>query len=311
VLSIMAFSSAAQASAATVSAPAARATARIQHLLDHPVAGTVNLPSGQFTITPTLRLSQGERIVGHHTTLRVASGSGSYRAVLAGTSNTTDLSGLAITGVTFDQNAAGNPARSAASLLRMPRFVILAVTGTGITIAHDRFVNCDDMNTIVTGGATRTVTIKNDYFSTRNPLMHDHSTVYTSGTGTVISGNTFVGRAMLDSAAVEVHGSQVLVTGNRISGYYRGANIVAPGTTFTRNHIAAAASPVELWSFPPAALRNVIVSGNVLGQHLAYWRGQLARRGLHLPPRADLRPVFRNPTSPLPFSNITVRGNTR
>src|SRR6266705_2749366 len=60
-----------------------------------PVNGTVNLPRGTFTVRPGLVLHQGERIVGHHTTLRVASGSGSYYAVLAGANATTDLSRLA------------------------------------------------------------------------------------------------------------------------------------------------------------------------------------------------------------------------
>ena len=78
VLSATGFSSAAQAAAAAPSA-----TARIQSLLNNPVSGTVNLPRGTFTVRPDLVLHQGERIVGHHTTLKVASGSGNYAAVLA------------------------------------------------------------------------------------------------------------------------------------------------------------------------------------------------------------------------------------
>jgi len=61
-------------------------TARIQALLDHPVNGVVNLPSGTFTIRPALRLQQAETIVGHNTTLTVAASSGDYAAVLQGAS---------------------------------------------------------------------------------------------------------------------------------------------------------------------------------------------------------------------------------
>jgi hypothetical protein len=73
-------------------------TARIQALLNSPVNGVVNLPTGTFTISPSLQLKQGEAIVGHNTTLTVAASSGDYVAVLAGATSATDLSGLSITG---------------------------------------------------------------------------------------------------------------------------------------------------------------------------------------------------------------------
>src|SRR6266508_3482113 len=107
----------------------ASGTARIQALLDNPVHGTVNLPSGTFTISQPLRLHQGERIIGHHTTLRVAAGLGDYAAMLAG-------------------------------------------AGNGITITGNKFVGTDNLNTIVTGGGTRNVTISGNSFQTRNAALH-------------------------------------------------------------------------------------------------------------------------------------------
>ena len=291
-------------------ATAASSTARIQALLDSPVNGIVNLPRGTFTVRPNLRLRHGERIVGHRTTLVVASGSGNYRAMFAGASDTTDLSGLTVTGVTFDQNAAGNPIRGATSLFKgMPRFVVLMVAGSDLRIINDRFIGSDDLNTIVTGVGTSNVTISNNSFKTRNKLMHDHSTIYTGGIGTVIRHNTFTGTAMVDSAAIEVHGDRASITSNHVSGYYRAANIIASDTRFTGNHVSGAANPVELWSFAPTALRHVAVSGNVLNRHLAYWRGLLARHGLSLAPAKYTRQVIRNPASPLPFYNIAVHDN--
>src|SRR6266536_2814492 len=250
---------------AAASAPAAQAgtasgTARIQALLDNPVHGTVNLPSGTFTISQPLRLHQGERIIGHHTTLRVAAGLGDYAAMLAGASATTDLSGLAITGVTFDQSSAANPIRHPGRLLTgMPRFVLLVGAGNGIS--------------------------------------------------TVISNNTLAGRAAYHSAAIEVHGDGVTVTGNRIRGYYRGVNVVASNSVFRGNHVAGAASPVDLWSVAPTALHNVTITGNVLNRNLPYWRHVLARYGAHLPAAKYLRPVTRDETSTLPFRNIVIHGN--
>jgi hypothetical protein len=315
-LSMAAIAPAAQAATSTAATPAAAtsaasATARIQALLDHPVGGTVNLPRGTFTVRPTLLLHQGERIVGHGTTLRVASGSGSYHAMLAGASATTDLSGLAITGVTFDQNAAGNPIRSAAVLYQgSPRFVVQVDRGSDVKIANDRFIGTDNVNTIVTGGATSNVTISGNAFRVIDAPMHDHSSIYTSGIGTVISGNTFTGSAAY-ATAIEVHGDRVRVTGNRVSGYYKAANIVAADTLFRGNHVSGAANPVDLWSIAPTALRNVTITGNVLNRNEAYWKSVLARLGRRMPAPRYTRQVIREATSTLPFYNITVRGNSR
>ena len=287
-------------------APAAHAaqlnsTAQIQALLDHPVNGVVNLPSGTFTIRPALLLSQGEKIAGHRTTLKVAASAGNYAAVLAGATPATDLSGLAITGVTFDQNAAGDPITSAPKLYQgYPRFVIMAVKGAGITITGDKFLNTNNVNTIVTGSATSNVTISGNTFTGVDLPWHDHSSIYTSGTGAVISNNTFTGTR--DIAAIEVHGDKAAITGNTIRGYYRGANIVASDTTFTANTITGALGPVDLWSTVAPGLHNVTVTGNTLNQ-------DLHSMGLTLPAGVQTQQVFRQPTSTLPFSRITIRGN--
>jgi hypothetical protein len=310
-LSVAALAPAAQAATANAAASSpAKATARIQALLDSPAGGTVNLPRGTFTIRPTLRLKHGERIVGHGTTLRLAPGSGDYNAMLAGASQQTDLSGLTITGVTFDQNNSGNPIHSVAKLYKgAARFVLLLVTGTGIKITNDRFIGCDNVNTIVTGEATRKVLISGNVFKkTLDAPMHDHSSIYTSGIGTVIRNNTFTGRAAY-ATAIEVHSDKVTVTGNHVRGYYKAANIGASDVTFTGNHVSHAANPVDLWSTAPAATRNVTVTGNVLNRDRAYWKKVLASLGRSMPAPRYTRQVIREAVSTLPFYNITVHGN--
>jgi hypothetical protein len=297
------------ATSATAASPAA-ATARIQGLLDSPVNDTVNLPHGTFTISPTLKLRQGERIIGHGTTLRIAPGTGDYAAMLTGASTATDLSGLTITGVTFDQNARGNPIRNTARLFTgTPRFVLLIVSGTGIKISNDKFTGSDNVNTIVTGGGTHNVTISGNVFKTSIAKIHDHSTIYTSGTGTTIRNNTFAGQALVDSAAIEVHGDKVSITGNHVHGYYKAANIVASDTTFTGNHVSAAANPVDLWSMAPTALRNVTITGNVLNRNLPHWATILRNLGGSLPAARFTQQVTRNAHSTLGFHNITIHGN--
>jgi hypothetical protein len=294
-------------------APAAQAaalnsTATIQALLNHPVNGVVNLPAGSFTIRPTLRLSHGERIAGHHTTLTVAASSGNYAAVLTGASTSTDLSGLSITGVTFNQNAAGDPITSVQKLdAGQPRFVILVSKGNGITITGDKFLNTNNVNTIVTGSATSNVTISRNTFTGVSLPWHDHSSIYTSGTTATITGNTFTGTH--DIAAIEVHGDRATITGNTITGYYRGANIAASDTTFTGNTITHALGPVDLWSTVAPGLHNITVTGNTLNQNLTSWASYLHSMGIPMPAGVQTQQVFRQPGSTLHFSQITIRGN--
>ncbi len=289
---------------------AAAATARVQRLLDHPVGGTVNLPAGTFTVRPDLRLRHGVKIVGHHTTLKVAAGSGNYRAVLAGATPSTDLSGLSITGVTFEQNLSGNPVRSAAAVLHgKPRFVILASAGTNITISGNRFAGTDNLNTIVTGGGTRNVVISGNTFRTVNPRGHDHSSIYTSGTHTVIRDNVFTGASVYSSAAIEVHGDGVTVTGNRITGYPRGANVACSHAVFSHNTIKGAMSPVDLWSVAAPGLSHVVVTHNTLDRDLGRWARVYRQHGGRLPAAKYTRPVIRDELSSYPFSHITVAHN--
>ncbi len=285
-------------------------TARIQSLLDRPASGRVNLPSGTFTVRPTLRLSHGETIIGHHTTLKIASHSGNYAAMLTGTTEATDLSGLTITGVTFDQNSAGNPITSVPGLYTgQPRFVLTIVFGSGITITGNRFINTNNVNTLVTGGATRYVKISGNAFYATNSPSHDHSSIYTSGTSTVITGNSFAGVAMYNSAAIEVHGDRATISGNLVRGYYRGANIVCTHTTFSHNTVLGAASPVSLWSVVAPGLSNVAVTNNTLNRDLPYWAGVLRQLGLPMPAARYTQKVIRQASSTFPFSHITVRAN--
>jgi hypothetical protein len=283
-------------------------TARIQALLDNPVNGVVDLPSGTFTIRPVLQLKQAETVIGHGTTLKVTSSAGDYVAVLAGASSGTDLSGLTIKGVTFDQNASGNPVSNVQALYHgQPRFVILVSKGTGITITGNSFLNTNNINTVVMGSATSQVTISGNQFTGVSTPWHDHSSVYTSGTGTTISNNTFTGT--WDIAAIETHGNQASVTSNTVKGYYRGINIVSNNTAFTGNTITGALGPVDLWSTVAPGLHDVAVTGNTLGQDLAGWSSYLKTVGIPMPPAQSQQQVFQDPSSTYPFTSITISGN--
>jgi hypothetical protein len=308
LMSALTISGAASARAAQPTATAT-ATARIQALLARPVKGVVNLPAGRFTVRPALRVSRGVKIVGHHTTLRVAAGSGEYAAMLAGVTSATDLSGLTIQGVTFDQNGLANPIHRVASLYHgVPRFVVLVSRGSGIRILGNTFVGADDVNVIATGSASRNVTISGNKFHAFNAPRHDHSSIYTSGVNTAISGNTFVGDTIY-SAAIEVHGDGVAVTGNQVRGYFRGVNVVSSDTTVKGNKVTGAGCPVDLWSTVAPGLRNVVVSGNTLNRNLPLWAGVLRHLGLPMPAAQYTQQVSTDAASTFLLRGITIRGN--
>ena len=297
-----------QAMAPSAEAAQLNATARIQALLDNPVNGVVNLPSGTFTIRPALRLQQAETIIGHNTTLTVAASSGDYAAVLQGASPGTNLSGLSITGVTFNQNASANPITNVQALYHgQPRFVILVSNGTGISITNNKFLNTNNVDTVVTGSATGRVTISGNRFTGVSTPWHDHSSVYTSGTGTTITNNTFSGS--YDVTAIEVHGDQATVTGNNISGYDRAINVVCNDTTFSKNAVTRALGPVDLWSVVAPGLHDVAVTGNTLSQDLTGWARQFKSLGLPMPSAPATQQVFQDVSSTYLFVRITISGN--
>jgi len=286
------------------------ATAKIQSLLDHPVNGSVSLPSGTFTIRPSLRLSQGEQIIGHNTTLKVASGSGDYAAVLSGQTPQTDLSGLRISGITFDQNSAGNPVKATSALFKgQPRFVILVSAGSDITVTGNRLTGTDNVDSIVTGSATSDVAISNNVLKSSNPLGHDQSSIYTSGSRTTITNNTLTGQSMFGAAAIEVHGTGVTVSGNRVSGYPRGVNVVASHTSLTGNTVTGALNPVDLWSVTAPGLSDVRVTGNRLGRNLNFWKSVYQAHSRPLPAAKYTGMVIRDESSTFGFSMIVVTGN--
>lgn len=289
----------------------------IQQLLNNPQNGVVDLPyrpsSAPFIIRPGLTIPRGEVINGHGTTLKVKDNYGDYRAILTAPA-TTDLSGLKITGIVFDQNASGNPistSNCSSSCLSStsPRFVLALLSGTGITITQDMFINTNNTNTVVTGSSTRDVTLSYSTFSTVNTPWHDHSSVYTSGTNTVIYGNTFNGNASL-AAAIEVHGDKANIQNNTINDYYRGTNIVASNTTFSNNTVYRAANVIDLWSTVAPGLHDVTIAQNRIQLDLAHWAQVMKSLGRAMPERQYTQFVIYDAVSTYPFTRISIQNNT-
>lgn len=193
---------------------------------------------------------------------KVKNSNGNYKSMLGGTLSSTDLSGLTIEDLIFDQNSGGNVVSDVATLLveGTQRFCLFAGAGSDITVYRCKFQNIDGLNTLYLGSATmKDVRIESCDFSLvgTSSAYHDHSTIYTSCDGTTIVNNTFRGvlGGLGATTAIETHGPNQEVSGNRIDGYRIGANITGitnlgnDGINFIKNVIRNALIGVQLWSW--------------------------------------------------------------
>src|SRR6185312_6974931 len=96
------------------------------------------------------------------------------------------------------------------------------------------------------------------------------------------------------------------ITGNKIYGYYRGANIVSTYTVFSGNSVFRGVNLVDLWSLAPEGLHDVEVRDNRNYYPApAYWQALL---GIKIPAQY-LQSVIYEPGAQVPFVRITVSGN--
>ena len=234
-----------------------------------------------------LRLASGVSISADPgVVIKVKDGNGDFRAILGGTKPGTDLSQLTVSGLTFDQNSAGNPVGNVKSLYvsGSQRFCIYVGAGSGITVRDCRFTNVDSCNVVYIGSPTmKDVRVQDCDFDAIGTSRdaHDHSSIYLSADGLTVTGNRFRGVLGGNGAttAIETHGSSQVVTGNRVESYLIGMNItgVTPigsaGVVVSQNTVRNARLGVQLWSYAGAkgGLRDVTVTDNTIHLNRDPW----------------------------------------
>lgn len=164
------------------------------------------------------------------TTIKLANSVGDYTAILSDNTalGTTDLSGLTIQDLTFDQNSANNVVGNIAQFTGQPRFVLRWQVGHRLVVDHCRFTNTDNINTIYANGSgVQHVSVRDCIFDNvgAHSPKHDHSAVYTHGSKVDIVGNTFVGGGISATTAIETHGATQTVRGNRIDNFFCMINV--------------------------------------------------------------------------------------
>jgi hypothetical protein len=253
-------------------------------------------------------------------TIKLASGQPDYRAIIGDntTSGTTDLSGLTVRDLTFDQNSAGNVITAVGPtdplFQGFARYVLRFNTGSRFTVENCRFLNTDNVNTIGANGAAVTdVAVRNCLFGNvgANSPAHDHSSIYTHCERAEVSGNTFLGGGVSARTAIETHGSAQLVHNNTVRNFAKLANITGVAqsslTAVVRDNVGVGmASGIVVWSYTYAGnasgwgIEDVLISGNSIQIDMDQWASLATyKAGIYL-----------EPGSTLPVRNVTIRGNT-
>ena len=272
-------------------------TAAIQAALAAAVATGVRvvlLPRGTYKVTPVVQsraitAPSNVTLRGQHATIKVASGSPAYEAVISHVPAEA-LDNFQVEGVIFDLNKAGNP--QTAVVANESRCAVKQYRGTGLRFRGNRVVNVDGTNTVVAnGGGATGVPVVTDVEITNNVFVdvggvaaHDHSTIYTHGEGVVITGNRFYGTAGPSPSAVcaiEAHGNGHVVSGNHINGYREAINVTGAANrtdsfTCTGNTIVRCLRGIRVFALAlyggvQPALRGVAVTGNTAVLDPDYW----------------------------------------
>ena len=309
-------------------------TAAIQAALDAlPVSGgTVHLPAGTYLVSITAgnmtykvaltMRRKGTTFTGagiDATTIKLASGQPDYVAILgdATTFGSTDLTGLTVRALTFDQNSAGNVITAVAPsdplFQGMARNALRFSVGARLTVEGCRFTNCDNVNTISANGtAVSNVSIRNNTFDNTgmNSPYHDHSSIYTHAKKAVIADNTFIGAGVSALTAIETHGDAQTVRGNRVENYICMANITGIsattiGVVVQGNIGRGVGTGIVLWSATYGTntsgygMVDVVVRDNIVEVDMDAWQSTVAYNcGISF-----------NTGNDLPVRNVSIQDN--
>jgi hypothetical protein len=267
-----------------------------------PTSSTVYIPSGIFVVNPNpspISICSGVTVTGTGT-IKVASGAGTYGAIFAPSPSTAIVRNFTLADISIDQNADGNSAPTVGNGAGA-QTILQIFAGSNITVRNIK-ASVSGVNSIDINGPSITgVTITANYFVFHNPTQStfDNSTIYIAGTNFTVSNNVF-SSTLSDSArtAIEVHSGTGTISGNSISYYASGMNVVdTQQTQVTGNTITSAQNGILLWAV--SGMNGTTVSGNSITVDNVE-RAAAASSGISLYDGSD---------APGPNSNLSISGN--
>ena len=295
------------------------ARAALQDILTHNAGKTVVLPDGGVcVITPVadktkfLSLPAGTALRGR-ATLKVADASAPYDSVIYSKS----CNGCQISEVTIDANVTKNPVADVAEIYAhaRPEFVLFGddLSFRGVTI-----MNSSAINSIVATGSR--ITVEDSTFKAigddPNHIVHDHSTLYLTGSQILARGNHFTATGRDSPAgvtAIETHGTGQSITGNTITDFTNGINMtgVSNGDSeagvVSGNAIKGALHCITLWSRTYRAhttgygINGLVVSGNSCRVNQFSYTRQ--------PGASSTSGIVVEPGASLPVANVIISDN--
>jgi Pectate lyase superfamily protein len=238
-------------------------------------------------------------------TLRLADNQGQYESVLATAEYGESLDDFVITGLTIDGNGLNNPVTRAAGsdpccdnspdfgsgANQTPRYALRAYQGARVKVDGARFINQANVNVITFNGQGMSdADIVNSSFEGvgNEPADYDHSSIYTNGPRMRVMSNRFSSRDGPGTkgarTAIETHDVDQIVTGNVISGFTYGVNVVAEGVSggkrqlYADNILDGVSAGFVIWSYlgtrtvADATLEDIEIRGNTIKLETDAWR---------------------------------------
>jgi hypothetical protein len=286
--------------------------------------GHLDLSFGTYMIRPSafaiLPMCDNIEISGLNGTLKIASGSGSYDAIL-GSKNQT-LSNVSIHHVNIDMNSRGNPVRSSVDLNTHPRIVLesgqeFRPGGSNIYIDHVHVTDVRSIWVFLIGASNSSITNCVIDHVGGGSVQTDSSIIYMDGEGEVIANNQIIASsrgANLAVTAIETHGGAQTITGNIAQDLQAGMNITgistatATGFAVTGNVIRGTFQCIRLWSYgvfgaTGYGMTDATVTGNTcIVNQLSY----LSLETLGTQPFG----IELDGASTLPFKNLKINSNS-
>ncbi len=209
--------------------------------------------SATGNINPILPLTAGVTL--YNAKFEILNPGTGYGTIIGSIDPTKDLSGLLIENVIFDQQMVGVTPVVSTGLLTLARVCVKAKRGNGMTVRGCTFDNVLGTNTVELNGDgnSSNCVVQNNIFRLAAPngatSYFDSSTLYITGNGIKITGNTFINASLGSvngTCAIEVHpGYQCEIIGNQVLNYHTGMNIAGVYETDSRD-IIITDNPLEV-----------------------------------------------------------------
>lgn len=290
--------------------------------------GTVFFPNGTYLVTIMPDKSHAISIYSNVTLqgasnqesiIKLAAQQGSYSSIIAGERPSSDLSNFAMYDLAIDGNGLVNQMAPDIDKKIMPdidemNHGLRIYTGSGINVEKCRFINMNTRNAITVNGndapfnvIVSDVLIKDNIFDSigGGEFDHDHSTIYTHGKRIKIMNNSFNSRngAGTNAArtAIEIHGDEHTVQGNKISGFANGIFVTgyaasSDNLVVSDNIIEDAHTGIMIWSYfsygntTNPAISNATIANNKISVNIDGWRklwGNSPSKGIALETESD------------------------